>query len=98
MFDFNTVADSPTWAQQTLDWQAGDKIDLSDVPLTGEDRPSALHWAGVDPDGSDQAYGVWQWGDGSGTLRADVTGDGLADMSFVLRGAPTLTAFDLLLA
>jgi hypothetical protein len=98
VFDFNTVVDSPKWAQRTLDWHAGDKIDLSDVPLTGKGRPSALHWAGVDPDGSDQVYGVWQWGDGSGTVRADVTGDGLADMSFVLQGVPTLTAFDLILA
>jgi hypothetical protein len=98
VFVFNAIADSPTSAQQTLDWHAGDKIDLSDVPLTGIDHPETLHWAGVEPDGSDKAYGVWQWGDGSGMVRADVTGDGLADMSFVLQGVPTLSAADLILA
>ena len=85
VWDFNAVTDSPKYAPRTLDWHAGDRIDLSDVPLAGAGHPASLHWAGVDPAGS-KAWGVWEWGDGSGTLRVDVDGDSTADMSIVLRG------------
>jgi len=94
VFDFNAVEDSPKWAEQTIDWAPGDKIDLSDIPLVGAESPATLHWAGIDPEGGIKAYGVWSWGDGSGTLRVDVDGDRLADMSIVLRGDPSLTEAD----
>jgi beta-glucanase (GH16 family) len=95
---FAAVADSPVWAAQTIDWTAGDLIDLSHIVLAGDNAPEALHWAGVDPDGADKAWGVWEWSDGSGMLRADATGDGLADFSIILSGAPVITASDLVLA
>jgi hypothetical protein len=98
VWDFNAVADSPKYAPVTLDWQAGDRIDLADVPLAGAGNPGVLHWAGIDPDGAVKAWGVWEWGDGSGTLRVDVDGDSSADMSIVLRGAPLLAAGDFILA
>ncbi|TDH59882.1 hypothetical protein E2C06_24880 [Dankookia rubra] len=97
VWDFNAVADSPKYAPVTLDWQAGDRIDLSDVALVGAERPAALHWAGIDPDGPVKAWGIWEWGDGSGTLRVDVDGDSSADMSITLRGAPLLAAGDFIL-
>ncbi|WP_431271968.1 hypothetical protein [Dankookia sp. P2] len=65
VWTFDAVADSPKYAAVTLDWEAGDRIDLSGVPLSGSDRPAALHWAGIDPDGPVKAWGVWEWGDGS---------------------------------
>jgi Ca2+-binding RTX toxin-like protein len=98
VFTFNAVADSPKAAPATIAWQAGDQIDLSHVLLTGVGHPASLHWAGVDPADQAKAYGVWEWGDGSGTLRADVDGDGMADMSFILQGAPLLAARDFVLA
>lgn len=98
VWDFNAVSDSPKDAPLTLDWRAGDRIDLAGVPLAGADNPGTLHWAGIDPDGPVKAWGVWEWGDGSGTLRVDVDGDSSADMSIVLRGAPVLGAGDLIFA
>ena len=98
VFNFNTVADSPKATPRTLDWHSGDHIDLSDVPLTGIGHPAALHWAGIDPADATKAYGVWEWGDGSGMVRVDITGDGQADMAILLRGAPVLTAADLIFA
>ena len=79
VWDFNAVTDSPTYAPRTLNWQAGDRIDLSDVPLSGAGNPGVLHRAGVDPGGPVKAWGVWEWGDGSGTLRVDVNGDSSAE-------------------
>ena len=98
IWDFNAVTDSPKSAPVTLDWQAGDRIDLSDVLLTGAGNPGVLHWAGIDPAGPVKAWGIWGWGDGSGTLRVDVDGDSSADMSITLRGAPILVAGDFILA
>jgi hypothetical protein len=97
VWTFNALADSPTYAPVTLDWRDGDRIDLSALPLSGAGRPGALHWAGIDPEDS-KAWGVWEWGDGSGTLRVDLDGDSSADMSILLRGAPLLGAGDVILA
>src|SRR4051812_47387994 len=93
MFRYDAQADSTTSASDliTFNHAQGDIIDLSSMVLTGTGHPTALHWAGVDPSAG-KAWGVWEWGDGSGTLRVDLNGDSVADMNIILRGAPTLVA------
>jgi hypothetical protein len=92
VWDFNAVSDAPASSPKHLDWHAGDKLDLSDIPTGG-----ALHFEGLETGATNKAFGIWQWNDGSGVLRVDVTGDSKADFSIDLPDGVVLTATDLIL-
>lgn len=84
VFHIGSINASPTSAADTIaSFGAGDKVSFAGISLTGAGHPDMLHWAGVEPSAG-KAYGVWQWADG--TLRADVTGDSMADISVDMRG------------
>ena len=92
VFHIASVEASAKTDQDTIEgFGAGDLISFSGIALKGAGAPTTLHWAGVEPD-SGKAYGVWQWADG--TLRADINGDSMADISVDMQGH-MLTAADL---
>ena len=65
----------------------GDKISFTGLALTGAGAPATLTWAGT----AAKAWGVWQEG---GTVKADTSGDAVADLAIAVQNAPALAATD----
>jgi len=66
----------------------GDRISFEGLALS--DPGASLVWSG----GTARSWGVWQRGDG--TVLADTTGDGAADIAIAVKGSPVLDASDFL--
>jgi serralysin len=81
------------FTDRVTDWNAGDKIDLTkiDAVTGGQDNSFTFIGAGA----FTKVAGQLSYA--NGVLAGDVNGDGVADFSIQLTGAPSLTAADLLL-
>lgn len=104
VFEYNRLGDSAAvggaWSADTGDTihdfaaAEGDRLDVSDLALTGIAAPATLTWQGLSPAApSAYHYGLWSEQSGGNTfVYADTTGDGVADLALRLLGLVDLEA------